>query len=175
MKLVLSVFFCLFLTINAFSQSDEAAENSPVGVEEVSLARSDGSGKPGETTDKFLTTDVPIHCFIQLDSEKPATVKMILVAVKAVGLKPESKIVTVSYTTKNNQNQVNFNASPNGNWAAGDYRADVYVDGKLIKSRAFSIEKSPKEIEKTAPPITKTPAPRKNVKKPRKKSDAAAN
>ncbi len=168
MKLALAVFLCLFFGLNAFPQSEETNKNSAVGVEEIALARGDGSGKAGEATDKFITTDFPIFCFIQLDSEKPATVKMILVAVKAIGLKPESKIVTVSYTTQANQNQVNFTASPNGVWAAGDYRAEIYIDGKLAKSRAFIIENSPKEIKKQITPALKSRAPRRIVKKPRR-------
>ena len=168
MKLVLAVFLCLFLGLNAFPQSEENTQNSAVGVEEITLARGDGSGKAGETTDKFITTDIPIFCFIQLDAEKSATVKMILIAVKAVGLKPESKIVTVSYTTKENQNRVNFTASPNGVWATGDYRADVYIDGKLAKSRTFIIEKPSKEFEKPLPSAPKSLAPRKSVKKTRR-------
>ncbi len=168
MKLVLAVFLYLFTGLNAFSQSEENTKNFAVGVEEIVLARGDGSGKAGETTDKFAATDSPIFCFIELDSDKSATVKMILVAVKAVGLKPESKIVTVSYTTQANQNQVNFTASPNGVWAAGDYRADIYIDGKLAKSRAFIIEKSRKEIDKQTTPAPKSLAPRKSVKKARK-------
>jgi len=168
MKLVLAVFLCLFFSFNAFPQSEEINKNPVVGVEEIVLARGDGSGKAGETTDKFRATDIPIFCFIQLDSEKPATVKMILIAVKAVSLKPESKVVTVSYTTKENQNGVNFTASPNGIWAAGDYRVDVYVDGKLAKSRTFIVEKSAEEIEKPKPAAPKSPAPRKSVKKMRR-------
>ena len=169
MKFVLAVYLCLFLSLNGFSQSEEINKNPAVGVEEISFARGDGDGKAGETTDKFVTTDSPIFCFIQLDSAKPAAVKMILVAVKAIGLKPESKVVTVSYTTKDNQNQVYFNASPNGVWAAGDYRADIYIDGKFAKSRTFIIEKSAKEIEKQTAPAPKSLAPRRrSVRKLRK-------
>jgi hypothetical protein len=168
MRLVLAVFLCLFLDLNAFPQAEENTKNSTIGVEEIALARGDGSGKAGEATDKFATTDFPIFCFIRLDSEKPAAVKMILVAVKAVGLRPESKIVTVSYTTQANQNQVNFTASPNGVWAAGDYRADVYIDGKLAKIRAFTIETSWKEIKKQITPAPKSLAPRRTVKKSRR-------
>jgi hypothetical protein len=168
MKLVLAVFLCLFLGSNAFSQAEEDTKKLSVGVEEITLARGDGSGSAGGTTDKFIVTDVPIFCFIQLDSEKSATVKMILIAVKAAGLRPESKVVTVSYTTKAKQNQVNFTASPDVVWAAGDYRADIYVDEKLAKSRAFVIEKSSKEIQKQVTPAPKFLAPRKSPKKSRR-------
>lgn len=165
MKFVLTIFLCLFSGSNAFAQSEESKINSAIGVEEISLAR----GVDGvDATDKFRTGDNPIFCFIQLDAEKPATVKMILVAVKAANIKPESKIVTVSYTTEANQNRVSFTASPNGGvWAAGDYRVDVYVGGKLAKSRTFVVEKSPQEIRKQKLSAPKSLAPRTNVKKPR--------
>lgn len=168
MKIILVISLCLLLGFNAFAQSAEFAKTSQVTVEEFSLARDDGNGKAGEATDKFLTADIPIHCFIQLNSTEATTVKLILVAVKAVGLKPETKSVSVSYTTDGKQDQVNFNASPNGVWAAGSYRADIYINGKLARSRTFEIEKSPPEAKKVLPATPKSFAPRKQSKKPRK-------
>lgn len=171
MKFVLAVFLCLLPALNALAQTEENKVNSAVGVEEIALARGDGSssGKSAETTDRFLATDVPIFCFIRLDSEQPATVKMILIAVKAAGLRAESKIVTVSYTTKENQSQVNFTASPNGIWAAGDYRVDVYVNGKLSKSRTLIVEKSFAAMEKQLVRVAlKSRATHKTVKRTRK-------
>lgn len=167
MKFVLIIFLCLFSGLTAYAQVGETKENSEINVEEITLSRGDGNGKVGEATDKFSTTDAPIYCSIQLDSEKSATVKMIIMAVKAVGLKPESKIVTVSYMTKDNQNQVNFTASPNGAWAAGGYRADIFINGKLNKSRAFEIEKSSIAPEKKIAPKSFAPRPKliKKVKK----------
>lgn len=144
MKLFLSLFLCLFVGFNLYSQTEKAE----IGVEEIALFRSDGKGNVGEATDKFTTIDRPIYCSVTLDSTKTAAVKMIIVAARAAGLKPETKVVTVNYATKENQNQIVFDASPNGVWAAGSYRADVYVNGKLAKSLAFEIEKSAKE---TAP------------------------
>lgn len=164
MKFVLAILLCLFSGLTAYSQIAETNEDSEINVEEITLSRSDGNGEAGGTTDKFSTTDVPIRCFIQLDSEKPATVKMIITAVKAAGLKPESKIVTVSYTTKDNQNQINFTASPNGAWAAGSYRADIFINGKLNKSRPFEIEKSSTAPEKKVAPKALAPRP-KPIKK----------
>jgi hypothetical protein len=163
MKLVLTVFLCLFSGLNAFPQSDENNANRAVGVVEISLARGDGGNDEAvRATDKFRGADVPILCFIELDAEKPATVKMILVAVKAFGLKPETKIIMVSYTTKENENQVNFTASPSGAvWTAGDYRVDVYINGQFVKSRTFIIEKSSQEIEQQKPPAAKPRTKRK--------------
>lgn len=168
MKIFLIVSFCLVFGFNGFAQTQETGGGAAVVVEELVLARNDGDGKAGEVTEKFTTTDTPIHCFIQLSSVKPVTVKMILVAVKTVGLKPETKSVSVSYTTNGKQNQVNFDASPEGVWAAGSYRVDIFVDGKLAKSRIFEIEKSAKGIAEDKPAAQKNFAPRKTPKKPRK-------
>ena len=167
MKLVLTIFLCLFSGLNAFPQFDENNAKRTAGVAEISLARGDGGNDEAvHATDKFRAADVPIFCFIELDSEKSATVKMILIAVKAFGLKPETKIVTVSYTTKENESQVNFTASPSGAlWTAGDYRVDVYIDGQFVKSRTFTIEKSPKEIEQQKPPAAK-PRAKLKLKQP---------
>lgn len=163
MKLVLALSLCLFFGFNAYTQT----EKTEVGVEEIILSRSDGKGNGGGASDKFTTTDAPIYCTINLDSAGSATVKMNFVAVRAAGLKPETKVVVVSYETKENQNQVNFNASPNGVWAAGSYRVDIFINGKLVKSRAFEIEKSAKEIEKKKPAPVKSFTARKPVKKAR--------
>lgn len=161
MKLVFAVLVCLFFGLNIFAQTEKAE----VGVEEISLARSDGKGGIGETADKFTTTDIPIYCAINLDSVKSVTVKMNLVAARANGLKPETKVVVVSYTTNGNQNQVNFDASPNGVWAAGDYRVDIFINGKLAKSQTFAIEKSAKETEKKeSPPVKNFTTPRTSKK-----------
>lgn len=162
MKIFLALFFCLFFSLNEFGQTapDENKKEikEEIGVEEISLARDDGNGKPGATTDTFITTDVPIHCFILLNSTKTVSVKMNVVAVKANGLKPESNVVTVNYKTNGTQNGINFNASPATIWAAGTYRIDVLIDGRRAKSLDFEIKKSLKEIvrEKQSPPKTKT-------------------
>ena len=163
MKIVALLFLCLFFAVNGFAQIESAGS-----VEEVALARDDGSGKPGAATDKFSTTDNPIHCVIQLDSSRAITVKMILTAVKVVGLKPETKSVSVSYTTNGSQNQVSFTASPNGVWSAGSYRADIYLDGVLAKSLPFEIVKSQNEIAAEKSPAPKNFVPRKVPKKPRR-------
>ena len=164
MKIFLSISLGLLFGLNAFAQSVGTDKNSAVTIEQITLARDDGKGKAGDAAEKFLTTDIPIHCFIQLSSDQATTVKLILVAVKAVGLKPETKSVSVSYTTDGEQNQVNFNASPKGVWAAGIYRADIYIDGKLAESRTFEIEKSLKKPDDMKPAAPKSFAPRLNKK-----------
>lgn len=142
LKATLLILFCaLFFTISVSGQV-EPAPLPLTGVEDVYLAKDDGNGKAGDVVSTFSPTDIPIHCIVQLDSLKVATVKMNLVAVKVAGVKPETKIVTVSYTTSGNQNQVNFTGKPDKLWTPGTYRVDVFFDGKLAKSHDFQIEKA---------------------------------
>jgi hypothetical protein len=170
LKIILTVFFCLFINFGVLAQTNAENKNlkeeKEVSVEEIYLARDDGKGNPGATVEKFSVNDRPVYCIIQLNTEKPVTVKMIFVAAKADRLKPETKIITVSYTTKENENGVTFNASPDGLWMAGEYRIDVYVNNKLAKSRAFEIGNPKIEFSKDKTQTTpKSFAPRKKIKK----------
>lgn len=164
MKLVLVISLCLFLGSSVTGQTASAVQTA-VGIESISLARDDGAGKAGEMTEKFLTTDTPIHFLIRLDSTAPVTVRMNLVAVKAAGLKPETRSINVSYTTDGTQNQVNFDASPDGVWAAGSYRADIFTNGVFAESLAFEIEQSPNAARTKPTPTTENFAPRKRTRK----------
>ena len=168
MKIFLTVFLCLFFGLNVFAQADSSENDEQIGVEEISLTRDDGNGKPGEASSVFMTTDVPIHCFVQLGSAKSVFVKMNFVAVKVGNLKAETKVVSVSYKTNGKHNIVNFTASPETLWAAGAYRIDILVDGKLAKSLEFEIKKSPKEISKEKQPSPKIKPQLKARQKSRK-------
>lgn len=124
--------------MTAFGQ---AAPPSVVGgVEEVYLAKDDGSGKAGEQVTEFRTNDIPIYCVVLLEADASAVVKMNFVAVNVAGVKPETKVVTASYTTKDGQNRVNFTGRPDGNWTPGKYRVDLFLDGKKAKGVEFEIK-----------------------------------
>lgn len=165
MKLIFTSFFLFFLGLNVFGQNAAADTKFLSNIKEIALAKDDGKGNAGAITEKFLTTDTPVHFIIRLNSFDRVTVKMNLIAVKAAGLKPETKSVDVSYTTDGKQNEVYFHAMPDGFWAAGNYRADIFLNGKLSESIKFDIEKSPTEPELKKPVAAKNFAPRK---KPRK-------
>ncbi len=139
MKLILLLSLSFFCGFNIFGQTE--SDNSEVAVEQILLARDDGSGEIGEETTTFSATDIPIHCSVELNSTKSVAVKMNFVIVEAGGLKREKTVVTISYKTNGKQNVVNFNASPGDVWTVGKYRADVLLDGKLAKSRDFEIQK----------------------------------
>lgn len=110
------------------------------GVEELYLAKDDGTGKAGEQVTEFFTTNVPIYCVVLLDTADKVTVKMNFVAVSVAGVKNETKVVTASYTTKDGQNRVNFSGRPDGRWTPGRYRVDIFLDGKVARDLEFDIK-----------------------------------
>lgn len=139
---VLTVIFLSLAAVVSAQVKDgpDAAAESPVnGIEDVYLAKDDGNGKAGDPVSSFITTDIPIYCVVKLVSSKPATVKMNFVAVSVSGVKPDSKVVSVSYSTKAGQNRVNFTGRPDDKWNAGKYRVDIFIDGKLAKDLVFDI------------------------------------
>jgi hypothetical protein len=95
---------------------------------------------------------------------------MNLVAVKVPDVRTETKIVTVSYKTNGKQNQVNFTGKPdNGAWTAGNYRIDLFIDGKPAGSKDFQIQKTAQQIEKEKQsPTPKTDSKPKTAKRYRK-------
>jgi len=136
-KALYTILICLLLTAGVYCQTDPPATPA---IEEVYLARDNGEEKAGEQVTEFRTTDVPIYCVVLLDSAAKTVVKMNFVAVAVAGVKPETKVVTASYTTNAGQNRVNFTGRPEGKWTPGTYRVDLYVDGKIAENVQFEIK-----------------------------------
>jgi hypothetical protein len=150
--------------ISAQSESGETAS----GIEEVYLARDDGNGKAGEQVTEFRITDVPIYCIVLLESAAKAVVKMNFVAVAVAGVKPDTKVVTASYITKDGQNRVNFTGRPDGTWTPGKYRVDLFLDGKLVRDLEFTIRGNTRAMEaKYLQESEPKPKPSKRTTKPR--------
>jgi hypothetical protein len=163
-KYILVLLVCIVFALNINAQN--ILKSNDVAVEEIYFAKDDGEGKVGEISEKFTVKDIPIHCVIQLNSTKATTVKMIFVAVNVKGVKPETNIITTSYTTNGKQNKVRFSGTPEKVWFVGTYRVDIFLDGKLTQSKELEIEKSATETTQinTFQPTTKP----KTTKKPRK-------
>jgi hypothetical protein len=158
-KLALSLAFILVSGLATFAQEADAVP-SKTGVVEVYFAKDDGTGQAGEEATSFVTTDVPIYCVVQLDSALPTTVKMNLVAVAVPGVRAETKVVSTTYTTKDNQDRVNFSGRPAGQWVAGRYRVDIFVGNSAMVSREFAVQKAAQ-----AKPVVK-PSTNKNAADP---------
>jgi hypothetical protein len=140
MKAALLLTISLLFCGAAMAQTATPTPSPTTGIEEVYLAKDDGEGKAGEQVTEFGTTDIPIYCVVLLESNRVAVVKMNFVAVSVAGVKPETKVVTASYTTKNGQNRVNFTGRPEGKWTPGKYRVDLFLDGKITKTVEFQIK-----------------------------------
>jgi hypothetical protein len=132
------IFACAFI-MNA-QESDLAQPDS--GVTEIYLAKDDGTGKAGDQASSFVTTDVPIYCVVLLSSATPVTVKMNLVAVAVAGVKADTRVVSTSYTTRENENRVNFTGRPAGEWVPGRYRVDLFIGARPVASREFAVQKA---------------------------------
>jgi len=174
-KIILISALCLLFALTSFAQQDENVKTSEpeiVGVEEIYLARDNGEGKAGDVAESFLTTDIPIYCVVQLNSTKPATVRMNLVAVSVAGVKAESKVIAVSYKTNGKQDRVNFTGKPEKNWTVGSYRIDIFINDKLVVGKNFEIKRSPSEIQKTAAQVESfvPPKPKPKVVKTSRKN-----
>lgn len=138
------IFLVLLLSAVMFGQGirEASPEIAADPIETIFLSRDNGEGKPGEETATFLPNDIPIYCVITLKDFDVVNVRMNLVAVKVSGVKPESKVVTASYTTKNGQNRIIFTGRPDGLWEPGNYRIDVFVGGAKVRSIPFTVIKA---------------------------------
>lgn len=128
----------LFAAAGAYGQP-EAAEKR--WIEDMYLAKDDGSGKAGVAATDFATTDIPIYCVVLLSGASPVTVRMNLVAVNVAGVKAETRVVSTSYKTKDNQDRVNFSGKPDRLWIAGKYRADIFINDTFVKKLDFEIRR----------------------------------
>ncbi len=165
LKIFLILVVCLLQAVNIFAQPEtEVQSNKPeIGVAEFYVARDDGAGDAGEPTKIFAASDIPIHLVIRLASAAAVTVKINVAAVKISGLKFGTSVVAVSYRTDGTQTGVRFNVSPEKNWAAGDYRAEVLLDGKQFASQTFAVRDAT-----SSKPKTKSSAPRRRLAASRK-------
>jgi hypothetical protein len=142
--------FILLIAFFIVSLQGATAQAEPMlpgtSVEDVYLAKDDGSGKAGDPVTEFRVTDIPIYCVVMLGSTSSSVVKMNFVAMAVAGVKPETKVVTASYTTKEGQNRVNFTGRPYGIWTAGKYRVDLYLNNELVTNVEFYIKADSKSV-----------------------------
>ena len=163
MKFAASLTLFLFLAITAHGQEADSPAPPPQPIiSAIFLAKADANGRAGEAAETFLVTDVPIFCVVKLYSPGVALVKMDFVAAKVPGVKPETKVVSTSYTTKEYEDRVNFSGRPDGQWVAGKYRVDIFVGEKKMRNIEFEIKPSTAEADK--------PSTIKPTRKPSKRS-----
>lgn len=139
MKLVVTVLVCLAAAGAAHPQASETDGDNPPA--KLTLAKKEKDGTITENPESFRVRDVPITCYVDLPDDEPVEVRLVIIAVKAVGLRAGSAVVTVRYKTSQGETGVTFTAKPKDIWAVGSYRADVYLDGDLSVSKGFEIRR----------------------------------
>ena len=157
------IFALAFLVLFVWPVSAQTGAG-PVGndVEDVYLAKDDGTGQAGEAVTEFRTTAVPIFCVVLLDTTAAVTVKMNFVAVNVAGVKADTKVVSTSFTTKDGQNRVNFTGRPYDKWTPGRYRVDIFLDGRIARNVEFDI----KSASAPSPNVAKYIQPSQKPKRP---------
>jgi hypothetical protein len=150
-NVLLSSIFVIAAAAAVFAQAVPSEVDDT--VVEIYLARDDGKGKAGEQAVSFGPSDIPIHCVVLLPSAETASVRMNLVVVDVPGVRPDTRVVSATYVTRDLQDRVNFTGRPHGKWVAGRYRVDIFVNDKRAGSREFTVEKT----RASEPPKVPTP------------------
>lgn len=107
-------------------------------IEEIHMAKDNGSGDPGDTTDEFGPADRTIHCVVKLRESKPGTkMRYSWWIVDADGSKNE-KIKDLDYTTRAEE-VIHGHLTLPQDWPVGKYKVEVYVNGNLEKTVGYVV------------------------------------
>jgi uncharacterized RDD family membrane protein YckC len=105
------------------------------------LVLSDAKGGEPKSTFKPQTAKVFLNAKL-VDVPSGSKVKSDWVAVKAEGAPPNYKIDSVELNVGPGMNNVDFNFSkPTAGWPEGDYRVDLFIDGKPSGNVKFQVKK----------------------------------
>lgn len=123
-------------------------------VETAVMARSlDANYEPVEMTNVFDPTDV-FYCSVKVtDLEKGSEVT-------ARWFFGSEFLGEYTYTAEaGGSGYIGFNLSPAGTWSAGNYRVDIYLDGELAQSAAFSVAGTEASLPTPTMPVVEVPTP----------------
>ena len=134
-------------TTNVNSNSNankEASADTNTGsgefIKEIHMAKDNGRGAPGDETSSFAPDDRTVHCVVKLKEAKAGTkMKFSWWIVDAEGSKNQ-KIKDIDYTTRPLENIVHGHLTLPQDWPQGKYKVQVYVNGDLDKTVAYTIE-----------------------------------
>ncbi|MEZ5347227.1 MAG: hypothetical protein R2681_16900 [Pyrinomonadaceae bacterium] len=143
MKLVFTALFIAFCFAGVYSQTEKAGyteEDNETEAVTLTLAKKDAEGNIVEDVKVFSPRDIPIFCYVDLKSPKSVMVKLNFIAVKVKGIRPNTKIISISYKLKDGEDNVTFTGKPEKIWFTGTYRVDILIDEKNTISRSFEVE-----------------------------------
>ena len=142
MKFIFATMLCFLGVLAATAQPDKIdyiGEGERTKTAKLTLAREDADGNIIEDVKVFAPGDIPIYCYVDLISSKPVTVELKFIAVKVAKIRPNTKIISISYKTKNGEDAVTFTGEPEGLWMVGKYRVNILLDGKERLSKTFEV------------------------------------
>ena len=126
---------------NSNSNSNTSSDlGSGQAIKEIHMAKDDGNGAPGGETDTFAPGDRTIHCVATLKNAKSGTqMKFSWWIVDADNTKNQ-KIKDIDYTTGAPENVIHGHLTLPQDWPAGKYKVQVYVNGDLDRTLAYSVK-----------------------------------
>lgn len=129
-------------TTNLSSNSDDSTSvpSSTGAISEIHMAKDNGTGGPGDESSVFKETDRTLHCVANLNDPKPGTMlKFAWWIVDSDGTK-DQKIRDIDFTTPARENVVHGHLTASRDWSKGKYKVELYVNGNLEKTVAYTIE-----------------------------------
>jgi hypothetical protein len=141
--LIFTVLACnLSKNKNSSSSNDKPTNrpaNAEVYVDQIQMVKDD-NGKPGDSTTTFQPSEHKVHVIITLNKAKAGTlVRAVCVAADVEGAR-NKELKSLDYTTTAADKKVAGYFTSPGDWAKGQYRVEVYINGALDKTLNYSIE-----------------------------------
>ena len=132
------------VNVNTNENRAPVAEAEDLGpgnyIQDVHMAKDNGRGAPGDETLSFAPNDRTVHCVVKLKEAKRGTaMKFSWWIVDADGTKNQ-KIKDIDYTTRTLENVVHGHLSLPQDWPIGKYKVQVFVNGDLDRTIAYSIQ-----------------------------------
>ncbi|MDB5073496.1 MAG: hypothetical protein JWM87_4607 [Candidatus Eremiobacteraeota bacterium] len=122
-----------------FASTACSGDKGPLAVENVQLAKDNGSGGIGDTVSEFHPKDGPMHCVSTLNKiESGAKLHIEYIALDAGGMKNQ-KIVATDLTTGVIDNTADAKFSLPNPWPVGKYRCTVSLNGAAVKNLDFAV------------------------------------
>ncbi|HSS19632.1 MAG TPA: hypothetical protein VLL54_06130 [Pyrinomonadaceae bacterium] len=112
---------------------------SGVYTSEAHMAKDNGSGRPGNTTEAFTADEHTIHCVTTLKAAKAGTLIRFAWWETDVGSNHNKKIQEISYTTVGRDRLIHGHLTAQQDWAVGKYKVQIYINGDLDRTVFFSV------------------------------------
>lgn len=109
---------------------------STASIKAAKMAR-DNEGTQATVT--FAPSDTTVYCNVDLANAPDDTkVKAVWTAVQVTGADPNTKIDETELTS--GSGTLHFKLTNNGNWPAGKYKVDLYLNDKLDRTIEFQVQ-----------------------------------